>query len=325
MRHFLVFFSILLLLGLIQCTENPVANEDTSGVSLFKGPGNGGGNGGSNGGGNGGGHTETAGNNLSFPAFLVDGYSVVDVAEDIFSVEYTGEYPGITDLDHIAYLEANGPWYAQKTEGNLWQADYEIVTTVDIDHIDWGDAIEAVDPKLRRPYRLELVLYKTGVDMEAFTMAELEYPSSKDELQGTNTNTYQSPVASVASTAGEIVVQRTEGIDPNTLTWNELEGKWNEAEDPIPIAFQVENNVGGKLIFGASLKGWKPDALGSYRLTFYVSSGNVNLRTAEISNYLGNGEFLPGGERNFPVVDVDYNLTYVDVNVVPGGGGGGGH
>jgi hypothetical protein len=51
----------------------------------------------------------------------------------------------------------------------------------------------------------------------------------------------------------------------------------------------------------------------------------VNLSTAAISNYLGNGEFMPGGERNFPVVDVDNNLTFVDVNVVPGGGGGGGH
>jgi len=164
--------------------------------------------------------------------------------------------------------------------------------------------------------------------MEAFTMAELEYPSSSSELQGTNTLTYFSTVASVASPKGKIVVQRTEGVDPATLTWDQVAGKWVGAEDPIPVAFQVENNVGGKLIFGASLKGWKPAELGAHRITFYLDGSIASLASAQIGNYDGNGSsFTPviEGETNTPVVDAVNDLTFVDVTVTDGGGGGGGH
>lgn len=306
-------------------------------VSAKKGATGGGGPPGGSGGGppegkgpGGGGHTETAGNNLSFPAFLIDGYSVTDVAVDEFTVIYTGDYPGLT-AEEIAWVVANGPWYPQKTEGNLWQADYAYQTEAfNINWIDWGDAIEAVNPKLRRPYRLELVLYVDNLvpSMEAFKMAELEYPSSSSELQGTDTTKYVSTVASVASPKGKIVVQRTEGVDPATLVWNPTAGKWDGAEDPIPVAFQVENNVGGKLIFGASLKGWKPAELGAHRITFYLDGSIASLASAQIGNYDGNGSsFTPviEGETNTPVVDAGNNLTYVDVTVTDGGGGGGGH
>ena len=325
MKFFSLIFVFSLALFLVQCTDPPVTQPDES-LALYAG---GNGNGGNGGGGGGGGHTETMGNNLSFPALLADGYSVTQIIETLFEVPYTGPYEGLTP-EQIAWLEANGPWYAQKVEGNVWQADYSIeASTVSVNYIDWGDAIEAVNPKMGRPYRLELVLYSDVEGMTAYKMAELAYPSSKDETQGTNTNTYESIYASVASPNGEIVVQRFEGVDPNTLTWDGT--KWVGAEAPVPISFQVENNVGGKLIFGASMKGWKPTELGAHRITFYVAGGNVNLSTAYIANYtvdeLGQVYPMPVavGETNTPMVDAVNNLTYVDVVVTTGGGGGGGH
>lgn len=276
--------------------------------------------------GNGGGHTETAGNNLSFPAILLDGYTVTDVTEDLFTVVYDGAYEGLT-AEQIAYLQDNGPWYPQKTEGNIWQAGYYPDTSIEIHWIDWGDAIEAVDPKIGRPYRLELVLYvELGVPMQAFTMAELEFPSSKNELQGTNTNEYYCYVASVASPNGHIVVQAIDGnADPSALDWNGTEWIGAGAGEVVPVGFGVENNVGGKLIFGASTGGWKPTATGNYRITFYVAGGNVDLSYAAIGNYNGDGESFTEvieAENNTPIVDVEHNLTYVDVTVTNAGGGG---
>lgn len=315
MKLLSLIFAVFLTFLLVQCSDPSVSPVD-NGIVYDKG-GNGGGNGG------GGGHTTTAGNNLSFPALLADGYQVTDITEDLFTVVYTGEYSGLT-AEEIEYLLANGPWYPQQTEGNVWQADYEYITeTTYISWIDWGDAIEAVNPKLRRPYRLELSIYAPVVQMEGFKMAELEFPSSKDELQGTNTTTYLSDWASVASPNGNIVVQRFEGVDPGTLTWDAALGQWTGAEAPITgFGFSVENNVGGKLIFGASLKGWKPAELGAHRITFYLDNSVVMLSSALIGNYL-DGSFTEviQGETNTPVVDIVNNLTYVDVTVEPGGGG----
>lgn len=271
--------SMLVIAGMVffvQCADDPIDPVQ----STLKA--------GGNGGGGGGGHTETAGNNLSFPAFLLDGYSVTEVLTDQFTVVYSGDYEGLTD-EQIAYCLANGPWYPQKTEGNVWQADYVYADNISVNWIDWGDAIEAVDPKIRRPYRLELVLFVSDLaaPMEAFTMAELEYPSSKNELQGTNMNTYDCYVASVASPYGKIVVQEITGADPTTLVWNGT--SWTGGGAITPVSFAVENNVGGKLIFGASTGGWKPTALGDYRITFYVEGGNVDLSGALIGNYNGDG------------------------------------
>ena len=321
-----LFFAFLLAFFLVQCTDPPVSPVVGDSEALYAGRGNGNGGGGNGGGG----HTETQGNNLSFPALLADGYSVTPITETLFTVPYTGPYDGLTP-EQIAWLEANGPWYAQKVEGNIWQAEYlNVATAIDVSYIDWGDAIEAVNPKMGRPYRLELVLYEDVSSMLGYKMAELAFPSSKDETQGTNTLTYNSIYASVASPYGEIVVQRFEGVDPTTLTWDGT--KWVGAESPTPISFQVENNVGGKLIFGASMKGWKPAELGNHRITFYMPNSNVILSNAYIANYTvdesGNQVYpmpVAVGETNTPVVDAANNLTYVDVIVTTGGGGGGGH
>lgn len=311
MKKLNLFFVLILALVLIQCHQ-PVDPVETE-YQLYKGP--------NGGGGGGGGHT-TLPNNLSFPALLADGYSIVPIESEQFTVVYDGGLPGLTDPQKD-YVFVNGPWYAQKTEGNVWQAHFETVTAVNIDFIDWGDAIEAVNPKIRRPYRLELSLYESIAPHMAYEMAELEFPSSQNELQGTNKRTYLSDWATVASPNGKIVVQRTEGINTGSLVWNG--SSWDNAEEPVTgFGFAVENNVGGKLIFGASTGGWKPTELGDYRITFYIENSVVNLSEAQIGNYSDNSITpVVQGETNTPVVDAALGISYIDVTVTEGGGGGG--
>ncbi len=57
-------------------------------------------------------------------------------------------------------IEIAGSWYAQKVDGNVWQADFESTGAIDVTFIDWGDNIESVNPKTLRPFRLEVTLYK---------------------------------------------------------------------------------------------------------------------------------------------------------------------
>jgi hypothetical protein len=277
--------------------------------------------------------TEEAGNNLSFPVIAVDGFAITPFVTPSFTVAYTGLYPGLT-AEEIAALVGAGPWYAQKTEGNEWQADFDDQSTaVDVTYIDWGDNIESVYPKVRTPFRLEVTLYKDlgeGNEMTAYTMAVLEYPSSSTELQGTNNITYDNQYATVISTQPKLVIQYLEGVPADAeLTWD-TSGYWvyeivDEGEDPvtitpniIPVSFAPELNVGGKYIFGASEGGWKPTLTGYYRITFYVPSGSgVSLASAEIRNYadLFTGTASEGTAATPVVVPTD-NLTYVDVQVM---------
>ncbi|NGP54791.1 hypothetical protein [Thioalkalivibrio sp. XN8] len=287
---------------------------------------------------------ETQGNNLSFPAFAVDGYAIAEVETTTFDVVYSGEYPGLTP-EEIAEREAGGPWYAQKTEGNTWQAEYFVGLPVEVSYVDWGDNIEAVDPKVRRPFRLEIQLYKRlaeieeGMTMTGYVMAELEYPSSANELQGTNTATYEGNFATVVSDLWKLRVQYCGSEVPGDLYWDTATSMWLSPASScadVPISFAVELNVGGKLIFGGSQGGWKPASAGFYRITFYSPvETSMSLATAAIGNYGDFGVVPPeepaaaesdDGDEGAatPVVDHDLNLSYVDVQAVAGGGGGGG-
>lgn len=277
-------------------------------------------------------------NNLSFPAIAADGFSITSLALPSFTVPYTGDYPGLTE-DEILWLEENGPWFAQKTTGNVWQADFNINPTgtdVAVTCVDWGDNIESNNPKLRRPFRLEVVLFNnmgSGNELTRYTMAELEYPSSANELQGTNKTTSESQWATVVSPLPDLVVQYLGTTAPTgPLTWDPTTNKWT-GYPVVPVAFAVELNVGGKYIFGASEGGWKPDALGWYRITFYAPQvGDVRLdQGTVVGNFLETGpsptcdaavSTEAEGGAGKPVIDDTNNLSYVDVQVVGGGGGG---
>ncbi len=311
----ILFFAFSILL--VDCYEHPV--EPSKDQSIIHKYGSGGG---------GGGHTETLVNNLSFPALLASDYSLTKLPSNSFVKIYDGDYPGLT-ASEIAALTTTGPWYPQKTEGNYWQADYASLGSNVVSFVDWGDNIESMNPVLNRPFRLEVVLFAAVSSMTAYNMALLEYPSSLNELQGTNTTTYLSNWATVATNSAKLVIQKFPLNPPVEPVWN-VNGYWEGLETPSNISFAMELNIAGKLIYGASEGGWKPTEIGNYRITFYTPSNMVDLSHAIIdnyANYISPSTIAVSAASSegagFPIVDVNNNLTYVDVKVVTSGGGGG--
>jgi hypothetical protein len=296
-----------------------------------------------------GGGEETQGNNLSFPAIPVDGYPLSLIAPENFSFEvpYAGEYPGLTDeeIDGLGDID----WYPQKTEGNIWQAEFlpDSSETIDVSYVDWGDNIEAVNPKVRRPFRLEIQLYKRLAELEdemtmtGYEMAVLEYPSSSTELQGTNKEPYESEFATVVSNLWNLRIQYCGDAIPDGLYWDPDAALWvsdipNVSCYHVPVSFAVELNVGGKLIFGGSQGGWKPTQAGYYRITFYGPENSyLSLKAALVRDFAdGFADPVAATESDEgddgdegaaePVVDPSSNISFVDVLAVGGGGGGGG-
>ena len=313
----------------VQCSKD-VSDPDTNNYSVKKGPGSGGGGGG----GGGGGEVESATNNLSFPVFAMDGFTIQQIPAEQFTflVPYTGPYTGLT-AEELAALTGYD-WYAQKVTGNKWQADFSNQSDpTEVTFVDWGDVLESVNPKIGRPTRIELTLYKDVwlAPMTGYTMALLAYPSSLDETQGTNTVTYEGNWATIVSSKPKLVVQLL-GVPTAELAWDGT--KWTGDGVGAPatgFGFAPELNVGGKYIFGASTGGWKPTAIGVYRLTFYIPATGSNILLTSntgIGNFdaslIGTWVTPTEGGAGKPVVDPGNNLTYVDVTVVSGGGGGGG-
>jgi hypothetical protein len=292
---------------LVQCSKDSVFSEEDA-IALKAGKGEG--------------HTEPAGNNLSFPVLALDGFSVSSVQES-FTVPYDGPYDGLT-AEELAYLEANGPWYAQKVEGNVWQADYANANEpVNVTFIDWGDVIETSNPVVGRPFRLETTLYADVSDgpMEGYTMALLAFPSSPDECQGTNGTVYEGYWATVASVSPALIIQYLES--DAAPVWSPESSMWTGEGVDEPLAgfsFAPELNVGGKYIYGASSGGWRPTVAGTYRLTFFMQgNSNISFADAVIGDYDGNisGHWgLPENRAATPIVDPLNNLSYVDVTAV---------
>lgn len=280
----------------------------------------------------GGGETESAVNNLSFPVIALDGFTIADLENPSWEIPYTGPYTGLT-AEELEIVQ-NGTWYAQKVTGNKWQAAHsESTGSQEVTFIDWGDVIESSNPKLGRPFRIEVTLYVLlEQTMDAYTMALLAFPSSPNEVQGTNSEIYQGNWATVTSPVPKLIIQYLGETVSSSLTWDG--SKWNDVSSTpnlIPFKFAAELNVGGKYIFGGSEGGWKPDQLGFYRLTF-IPSGNIYLENAVRGNYngntdnaaLGDGIAIPPTGGGTPKIDGTYNISYVDVKVVSSGGGGGG-
>ena len=267
-------------------------------------------------------------NNLSFPAIAVDGFSIAPLAGPSFVDVYDGPYTGLSDAQLA--LVVGKDIYAQKDPDgdnvlNKWQADYVSEPAVDVDVIDWGDNIESVDAFVRRPFRLEVVLFDNTLPepMTGYTMFMLANPSSPDEVQGTDTSTYEGASATVISLKPKLVIQALGTTDPAALTWDVTKSRWvsgTAALPTTPIGFAPELNVAGKYIYGASTGGWKPTVAGDYRVTFYIPTDSfVNLRLAEIAVPAEEEvtvEAEEGGGAT-PVVDAINNLTYVDITVQP--------
>lgn len=274
---------------------------------------------------------ETAGNNLSFPVIAVDGFaSNITAVDESLTVAYTGPYTGLDD-EELA-IATGDTWYAQKVTGNTWQAGHldSSGATHPVTYIDWSDNIESLNPKVGRSFRLELVLFhaldadKDGTREDAltgYTMAVLAFPSSPDEVQGTNGETYPADWATVISSKPKFVVQNLGNAVPADIAWSGSQWTGTGVGDDLNIAFAPELNVGGKYIFGASEGGWKPATAGIYRLTFYIP----NDCTIDLDSATTGGDYgaIPSTTVATAVVDATNNLTYIDVTVVSGGGGGG--
>jgi hypothetical protein len=348
MKQLVAFFALIVLIFLVgSCMEDPPQAPTTMAMHAMKL-----GKGGPPGGG-GGGHTEKPTNNNSFPAIAVN-FNVAAVNAETFDVPFDLSMTQGLTMEEQAFLEAHAPWYAQKVEGNKWGADFAIQPSVDVTGIDWGDNIESNNPKVRRPFRLEVVLFAPAAENGLMNghghfMHVLQFPSSNKEAQGTTQATegftvdygtytvdvspggiYYPGFATVASNDAKLVIQKyPDGQTPTTLTptWNV--DRYSNLLDPVSgFGFAVELNVAGRYIYGASEGGWTPMETGWYRVTFYMTPGSgVNLGTAIVGNY----PFLPApatlsaeseGATATPVVDAANNLSYVDVEVVASGGGG---
>ncbi len=180
-------------------------------------------------------------------------------------------------------------WYAQKVTGNTWQAEIRRISApLSVTFIDWGDVIESVNPKINRPFRLEVTLYvDVSVDqMEGYWMAMLAYPSSPQEVQGTNEGQYYTygNWATIASSSPALRIQYLIDDPENgvNISWDPDDYLWTgpAVGATTNITFAPELNVGGKYIYGASTGGWKPTVAGLYRITFYMKdnpSSNIDL------------------------------------------------
>ena len=281
-------------------------------------------NAGGGGGGNGGGDEPVAGNNLSFPAVAADGFSITPVPAATLTVPYDGPYTGLT-AEELAAL-AGQTWYAQKTEGNVWQASYRTNTAgapVPVFGVDWGDNVEAVDPLVGQPFRLEVTLYeKPDTPMAAYTTRVLANPSSPNEVQGTNGTTYESTLATIVSPKPTLIIQYLGEATTSDLTWNGTEWTKEGAALPVTnISFAPELNVAGKYVYGASEGGWRPVQTGVYRLTFRLSGSAISLQNALVGNVADwtatattTTETETGAAK--PMIDAEHNISYVDITVV---------
>jgi len=279
-------------------------------------------------------------NNLSFPAVAADGFEIPD--PPVTNPSLTTVYDTDTTTPEIEpFLLDELPCYAQKVTGNTWQAaSVSPTTTVGVFGVDWGDNVDSVYPAVKRPYRLELVLYDDAADWletapgglvgNAFRMAVLANPSSPDEIQGTNGVRYDSTYATVVTgaTHAKLVIQNITGYD--ALSWNGAvwaDAVTGEVPPITTIGFGPELNVAGKYIFGGSTGGWKPASAGTYRVTFYLSDSNVSFAGASLGDLGEDGVWVPapavtvaeeGDEelpKAVPVLDTALDLTYVDLQV----------
>ncbi len=304
------------------------SSSNNSGGVNAGGVNSGGGSGGTGGSKGGGGEVETtAGNNLSFPTIAGDGFAIVPISQTLFTKQYSGLYVGLT-AEEIASLQGY-EWYAQKTDGNIWQAGYFLNpsgTRINIFGVDWGDNVESVNPLLGQPFRLEVTLYtKPTTLMIGYNMRALANPSSPDEIQGTNKVTYESLFATVASPRPTMVIQHIlDASATSSLVWNGT--AWTKDGLVIPtttISFGPELNVAGKYVYGASSGGWRPVEDGLYRLTFYAPASDISFRDAVVGNladWSTTTEVATETETGVakPVIDVADNLTYIDTTVVSG-------
>lgn len=232
---------------------------------------------------------------------------------------------------------------------------------VNINSIDWGDNLEARAWPFGAQIRVEVVLFKEltnamlGYDMKI----EDESQSGLSEVWGAKTvngsegpvgATIESELATVYSGMAKMVIQKLDEVPENetpNLTWDSNLSKW-EGDVSLPLfeggvwenvdgpsGYSAETNVQGKVIYGYNWVTRKiGDGPGTYRLTFVLDnnftgtkntsfdSNTVILLNEEEEIIVAEEPELGGGTA---VILHEYNLTYIDVQLVPKNGQGGGN
>lgn len=239
---------------------------------------------------------------------------------------------------------------------------------VNVDIVDWGDNLESIDWGVNSHVRVEIVLYENlAVPAVEYAMRHVS-GWGEDEVHGLQTDMDTTVMygpgtqATVYSHNARMVIQKLnvphDSIPPGSLTWIPNEG-WSDnnpevdlVNEPIfnqsvyeagdgPGYYNAEVNVKGKVIYGYT---WAVrhlnEDVGDYRITFSFDEvgGVVPLNTffddlteiympieEEVST---ESEDAEGNRGGIGIIDVENNLTYMDITIKEGGGGqggGGGH
>jgi hypothetical protein len=305
-------------------------------------------------GGGGGGEEETAGNNLSFPVIWSEGFAKTLRGTYGAPVFFSGD----CSLPDSPCMIVDGvTHYYQQAEENEWQAGTlnaidQGFGPVEINWVDWGDNLEAVDWSINSIVRVETVLYKDLLTtMVGYQMAHL-YGQGPEEMWGTNTFQYDSPQATIFSKCARLTIQKLTKLreDPTlTLYWDPILGEWiGDVQDALyksgvwqaadgPGYYTGEVNVPGKVIYGYN---WKVrrlnDGAGDYRISFSLDNltGSADHCDLPLNTFItANTQIVPSDEEEVveaeptvggtAVIDAINGLTYIDVRITPKAGGKG--
>jgi hypothetical protein len=246
--------------------------------------------------------------------------------------------------------------FLQKDAANEWQADnYAATAPVNVDRINWGDAIESVSWTIKSKVRIEATLFEDVAEtMTGYTMRHTSGHGT-DEMWavdagtgGTQALTYESPEAIVYSPCSRLTIQKllvdrdalTYPVD-SRLTWNAATGLWegsavsesavfNEGLAPEGPGggFGAEINIQGKIVYGMT---WDVktmnDGVGDYRVTFSLDDANCSTSTLNTFITAATEIIVPEeeeaevtvtsapGEGGTAWIDGDNNLTFIDLRI----------
>lgn len=256
--------------------------------------------------------------------------------------------------------------YLQRQPLNEWQADNVsgAASPVNVDWIDWGDALEAVPWTLNSKVRVETTLFKDLTEsMTGYFMHHL-YGHGMDEMWGVENAggtavSYESLQAIIFSPCARLTIQKllvpredVVPLDPR-LVWNAVANVWQDATAADLInetavfngalapegpsgGYGAEINIQGKVVFGYT---WDVRTLNQgaadYRITFSLADGNcaavLNTFIVPATQIVVPEEEIviaaEGSGGGSAVVDGANNLSYIDIRITSkstGGGGGNG-
>jgi hypothetical protein len=252
------------------------------------------------------------------------------------------------------------PIYWQKNTANKWQAGYVSgLGSATADFVDWGDNLESVSWKTTSILRVETNAFTTlAAPTVRFDMWHV-FGQGTNELWGAHANNANVPYVYAGWPYGVIntpnarlnIAKLTNGpatcpttggaVSPFSPTWaNGWTGTWLLRDIP----YTAELNIKGSYVFGFN---WnlKSDSVppevnkaGWWRLTFYTSDNSVVFDDANIPTAPPTSDLVPlpaasitveaeegdTGPLYAPVVDVENNLTYIDICINEGNSKGGG-